>query len=286
MEDISKTWDEYYGFFHMVQKKLREKGERRIYGTGFSVTTNGNDPNNQFNCFLVAFGGAGLIGTDGKLHANDPKIREAVIKALAFPTKAYKDGYVPPGAINWNDSDNNNAFHSKQVVMDIDGTISTEVAIIKNRKDYDDIVTMGLPLTNDGKRIPAMVTNFGFMIPKEAKNSAVAKDFIKYVIQPEISNSLLKTGLGRNLPAMESIARNDPWWIADPHRKAYAEVGLFGETIPEFYALNPAYAQVRNEHVWSVGWADIIQNNASPEAAADKALKRVEEIFAKYPMVT
>ena len=53
--------------------------------------------------------------------------------ALTYPTTAYKEGFIPPSAINWNDSDNNNAFHSKQVVMDIDGTISTEVAIIKNR---------------------------------------------------------------------------------------------------------------------------------------------------------
>jgi multiple sugar transport system substrate-binding protein len=37
---------------------------------------------------------------------------------------------VPPGAINWNDADDNNAFHAKQIVMDLDGTISTEVAVL------------------------------------------------------------------------------------------------------------------------------------------------------------
>src|SRR6266446_9641835 len=31
-------------------------------------------------------------------------------------------GYVPPGAINWNDADDNNAFHAKQIVMDIEGS--------------------------------------------------------------------------------------------------------------------------------------------------------------------
>ena len=53
----------------------------------------------------------------------------AAIKALTYPTTAYKEGFVPPGAINWNDADDNNAFHSKQIVMDLDGTISTEVAL-------------------------------------------------------------------------------------------------------------------------------------------------------------
>ena len=74
---------------------------------------------------------------------DDPKVREAVIKTLTYPTTAYKEGFVPSGAINWNDSDDNNAFHAKQIVMDLDGTISTEVAIIKDKQDYDDIVVDG-----------------------------------------------------------------------------------------------------------------------------------------------
>ena len=40
-----------------------------------------------------------------------------------------------------NDNDDNNAFHAKLVVMDFDGTISTEVALWKNKTDYNDILT-------------------------------------------------------------------------------------------------------------------------------------------------
>ena len=50
--------------------------------------------------------------------------------------------------------DDNNAFHAKQIVMDIERSLSTEVAIIKNQQDYNDIVTMRLPLSNDGKPVP------------------------------------------------------------------------------------------------------------------------------------
>ncbi len=48
IEDIPKTWDAYYDFFKGVQKKLREQGERHVYGLGFQVTTNGVDPNTRF----------------------------------------------------------------------------------------------------------------------------------------------------------------------------------------------------------------------------------------------
>ena len=68
MEDIPKTWDAYYDFFKDVQKKLRDQGMRHVYGLGFQVTTQGNDPNNFFNYFLIAYGGKDLVTKDGKLH--------------------------------------------------------------------------------------------------------------------------------------------------------------------------------------------------------------------------
>jgi multiple sugar transport system substrate-binding protein len=259
---------------------------RNVYGLGFQVTTNGNDPNNLFNYFLIAYGGQGVVTKDGKLHLDDPKVREAAIKALTYCSTAYKEGFVPPGAVNWNDADDNNAFHAKQIVMDLDGTISTEVAVLSQGKksDYEDILTMGLPLSNDGKPVPSQVVNPSRLIPKGAKNVAVAKDFLKYSIQPKVANERLKTGLGRSIPAMPSIVKSDPWWFEDPHRAAYVQQGLLGPTLPEFWAFNPAYAQVRNEHAWSAAWIDVMQGGMTPQAAADKAFKRVEEIFAKYPI--
>jgi len=284
MEDIPKTWDAYYNFFKDVQKKLRDQGNRRVYGLGFQVTTNGNDPNNVFVYFISAYGGSGLVDEKGALRADDPQIKEAIIKAIEFPARAYKEGFVPPSAINWNDADDNNAFHAKTIVMDLDGTISTEVAIIAKKNEYDDITTMGLPLGNDGKPIPAIVTHFGGMIPKGAKNVDVAKDFLKFLIQPQVLNELLKTGVGRSLPAMASIAKNDPWWTEDSHRKAYVEQGLLGPTVSEFFVFNPAWAQCRNEHVFPTAWADVILHNMSPKDAAEKAIARAKEIFAKYPI--
>ena len=106
---------------------------RQVYGLGFQVTTNGDDPNSLFNHFLIAYGGQNIVTQDGKLHLDDPQVREAAIKALTYPTTAYKEGFVPPSAINWNDADDNNAFHAKTIVMDLDGSISTEVAIIKQK---------------------------------------------------------------------------------------------------------------------------------------------------------
>ena len=284
ISDIPKTWDAYYDFFKGVQTKLRDQGMRGVYGLGFQLTTNGVDPNNLFNYFLIAYGGQNIVTEDGKLHLDDPQVKQAVIKALTYPTTAYKEGFVPPGAINWNDADDNNAFHSKQIVMDLDGTISTEVALFHDKDEYDAIETMGLPLSNEGKPVPTHATNGCGLIPKGAKNVDVAKEFLKFLIQPKVDGEYLKVGLGRNIPAMPSIVKNDPWWLADSHRKAYTEEGLLGPTLPQFWAFNPAFAEVQNTHVLSIAWADIMRNGMAPEAAAEKAFKQIEAIFERYPI--
>ena len=156
MADRPRTWDGYFDFYKKVQDNLRKKGERKVYGLGFQVTANGVDPAALFNAFMHGYGGQGIVTPEGKLNLDDPRIREAAIKAAEYLGGAYSDGYVPPSAINWNDADDNNAFHAKLMVMDVDGTISTEVAVKEKHPEwyFDEIVSDGrLSDHNEGKPI-------------------------------------------------------------------------------------------------------------------------------------
>jgi multiple sugar transport system substrate-binding protein len=284
ISDIPNTWDDFLDFFIPVQDKLRVQGMRNIYAYGYQLTANGVDPAILFQAFLMAYGGKGLVTPDGKLHTDDPVVRAAAIKAIAKLTTPYKQGYVPPGVVNWNDADDNNAFHAKLVVMDFDG-FSTEVAVYKNKALYDDIVTRGMPLGNDGKELSSPMGVFGALIPKGAKNVAVAKEFLKYAVEPNVLNEYLKGGLGRWALPLPEIAKSDPFWFKeDPHRTAFATETLIDPTLPLYEAFNPAMAGVNSEHVFSVAMLDVMNNGLTPEQAIDKAFKRAEEIFAKYPI--
>jgi len=95
------------------RRNCAPRGERKVYGIGFQMNTTGNDSNALFDYFLAAYGARNLVTPDGKLHLDDPQVKEGVIKSLIYPTTAYKEGFVPPGAINWNDADDNNAFHAE-----------------------------------------------------------------------------------------------------------------------------------------------------------------------------
>jgi multiple sugar transport system substrate-binding protein len=285
MSDLPKTWDAFFDFFKEVQKKLRAQGMRKVYGQGFQVTANGVDPNNLYYAFLIGYGGQNLFTQDGKAHFDDPAVKEAAIKALSYLTSAYKEGYVPPSAINWNDADDNNAFHAQLMVMDVDGTLSTEVAVKAEHPEqyYREMATQGFPLSNDGKPVTSQV-GFGCgLIPKGAQNVAVAKEFLKYWIRPEIVGAYIKTGLGRNLPPMPALVK-DPFWQdpKDPHLPGYAKQGMVDPTMPFYYVFNPAISEVDAEHVWSVAMFDVLNNGMAPAQAIDKAFKRVETLFAKY----
>jgi multiple sugar transport system substrate-binding protein len=283
--DIPNTWDAFLDFFMPVQDKLRAQGMRNIYAYGYQLTGNGGDPIVTFHQFMVAYGGKDFVTPDGRLHTDDPKVREAAVKALVKLTTPYKQGYVPPGVVSWNDADDNNAFHSKLMVMDFDGSISTELAMIDKKEEYDATLTHPLPLGNDGNTLPAQVVGFGPVIPKGAKNVAAAKEFITYMLEPKVFNNYLKGGLGRFAIPIPDIANSDPFWLKeDPHRTAHTQQTLFGPTLPIYEAYNPAIARVDAEHVFSVAEADVMIDGMAPEAAIDKAFKRADEIFAKYPI--
>jgi multiple sugar transport system substrate-binding protein len=285
IEDIPNTWDAFLDFFKPVQDKLRAQGMRNVYSYGYQLTANGVDPGITFQGFLMAYGGKDLVTPDGKLHTDDPKVREAAVRAIAKLTTPYKEGYVPKDAMSWNDADDNNAFHSKLVVMDFDGSLSTEVALYKNKAEYDDIVTRGLPLGNDGKEIPSPMPIFGALIPKGAKNVTLAKDLLAYMIEPKVLNEYLKGGLGRWAVPLPEIAKGDPFWFKeDPHVAAYATETLINPTVSLYQAFNPAMAQIDAEHVFSVAMLDVMTNGMTPEQAIDKAFKRAEAVFAKYPI--
>jgi len=284
--DIPKTWDAFFKFFETVQTKLRDKGQR-IYGLGYSLATKDSDSTYLFNQFLVAYGGGGIVTPDGKLHADDPKIRKAAVDALNALTAPYKAGFVPPGAINWGDPDNNSAFYAKQIVMTPNATISIAVAQMeKEEQYYKQIRTLPLPTGPDGKPVTSLVSIKLAFVPKAAKSLDAAKDFLKFLIQPSNLDHYLAEARGRWVPVMPSVVKSDSYWLdpKDPHRQVAVRQELDGPTMPWFQSFNPAYADVNAQQIWGKAEAAIMQGGKTPEQAADQALGEIKDLFAKYPV--
>src|SRR5665213_3344358 len=282
--DIPKTQDAYFDFFQTVQQKLRSKG-RRIFGLGYSMAAKEGDSNNLFNSFLIAYGGAGIVTPEGRLNIDDPKVRSAAVKAVERLTTPYKQGFVPPSAINWGDVDNNNAFYARQIVMTPNATISIAAAQ-KDKHDqyYKEIITQGLPAGNDGKPVPAIVTVVPAFIPKGAKNIDGAKELLKFFTQPPLLDTYLRESGGRWTPLMPVNIKTDPYWTDpnDPHVPVATRQGLVTPTMPSWQIFNPAYARVISEQVWPLAESRVTQGGLTPDQAVEEAVKQIKAIFEKY----
>ena len=291
VSDIPDRWDAFIDFFKPMQKKLQAQGMRHTYSYGFVVGTVGIDPINTQNHFTVAYGGRDLVTKDGRLNSKDPKVREAAAKAMDKLATIYKEGYNPPSSLNWNDADDNNSFHSKLCIVDFDGTLSTEIAMLSSMRDeLKNVVTHALPLDNEGKVIPGFLGMEFAVIPKGAPNLAAAKDFARYFMQPEVNNAWMKGGIGRRVPVYPHVVLNDPWWTKSgppdviPHLLPMIEQGFKRPTLPEWHFYTPAWADVENEHTFQLALVDVARGQATVKEAVDKAFARAEAVFAKYPI--
>lgn len=289
--DIPNTWSKFLAFFPQLQEPLRKRGMRHIYACGWDCSTSGNDPVNRERQWLIAYGGINIVTPDGKLHTDDPQVEEAAIKALEQVTTTFKDGYMPPSIVNWQDPGDNNAFHSKLVIADQDGTLSTEMAMIKKAPhDYwHNVITYGIPLGDDGKPIPNVVDGQYIVVLKGAKNVPAAKEFCKFMIEPKVNEAFVKGGLGRWLPVFPAQVKSDPFWIdpkTDPHRPVYVGMGFDSPTVPDWSVYNPAWSEVDEQHLLGVAFHDVVAGGMTPKAAIAKAFRGMEKVFARYKIDT
>src|SRR5262249_38112407 len=163
-------------------------------------------------------------------------------------------------------------FHARLMVMDVDGTLSTEVAVKQKHPDWYfkemvTHVTPGYPTDTQGKPVPAIVGVTCWLIPKGAKNVPVAQEFMNYFAPPQVGAEFVELGFGRCLavrpPLGKSPLREDE---KDPHLRGYVQMGLPGPRTPDYLVFNLAMAQVRNQHVWSMAMIDVPKEGVKPEA--------------------
>ena len=135
---------------------------------------------------------------------------------------------------------------------------------------------MGLPNGNDVNPVPAQLGAGGCFIPKGAKNVEAAKEFVKYVIQPKVVDTLFQRR-SRLLAAGLSLTRQKRPVLARPEVPAsavYVREVLMGPKIAYYYAFNPGIAVANGEQIWGMAEADIIRNGTTPKGVADKELYR------------
>lgn len=289
--DVPTTWREYWSFWcDKVQPAYRKASGSRVFGIGAPMGVESTDSFQSFYAFMDAYD-AKLVDDDGKLHVDDPKVREGVVKALKDYTEVYVKGCTPPSSTTWKDPDNNVAFHNRTIVMTHNFTISIAAkwyedsvnpSLTQEQRDaakkayYDTIITASFPSRPDGKPMTYRADVKHGVVFAQAKNKAGAKEFVKFMMEEDNLRPYIEGALGRWFPVTKE-SQESAFWQADKHRKAVYQQFKSG-TEPFDYVKNYRFTILNNENVFAKAMNRVVSEKVPVEKAADEMLARIRQV--------
>lgn len=281
-KDIPKNWDAFWQFWEQVQDILRTQHNMKIYGLGFPMSSGAGDTYQTFEHILEAYN-VQVLDSQGQLQVDAPKVRQGIIDSLDWYTKFYKKGYVPQDAVNWLNPDNNRSLLNRLVVMTPNNSLSIPAALRQNPDTYrNKLGTLEFPKKPNGKSMRHIITIRSAVIFTQSKNQKLAKDFLAYLSQPEVTAEYLKAAGGQNLPVQNSVLKGSFSDPADPHISTATKLVIKGQTRLFYIVQNPAYSLVMKENIWGKALQRIVVDGISPQQAADEATERIKQIFAQW----
>lgn len=243
-----KTWDEVFA----LDKKLQKQGKHAILW----------DYNNTYFTFplLAAHGGyAFRRNPDGTYNAKDTGVNNAgAVKGAALLDKLIKDGVMPPEA---GYADMEAAMAEGKIACMISGAWAWE-NLDKAKIKYG---VAKLPAVEGRKAVP-FVGVTGAMIPKAAKNPAIAKEFIEnWMLTPKglkIMNADVPLGAPANMEFFNQIK-------GDPRVQATMASARDGVVMPN----NPEMGRFWAAMLSALG--SMTDGRRGPKEAMDAAAKRI-----------
>lgn len=271
---------------------MRDRLGEDFYAIGLPMSRDSLDTYFTFEQILEAYdaeivGQASRLSNDesGKLMLDLPEIRSKAIAALEWYVSLYQNGYVPPDALKWLAPDNNVKFLNRSLLMTANPSLSIPASQIEDEDIYRDrIATIELPNEPDGEPAKYLVAVKQAVVFAVSKNQEAAKDFLSYLVQPDVLGFYVKSSRGRWFPVMPQLWFDSFWQDkSDPHISVAVEQFREGKTRPFYQSFNPAYSQVLEENVWGKAMSRVIVDGLSPTEATDEAIGRIKEIFAAWP---
>jgi multiple sugar transport system substrate-binding protein len=257
------------GFLKLC-KALKEKNTP----AGMALGNATGDGNTWCNWLVWAFGGK-LVDQNNKVVIDSPE----TLKALEYAKELYAT--FVPGTLSWLDPNNNKAFLDGQLFVTNNG-ISIYYAA-KNSQDPKvkemaaDINHANMPIGPVGKPTEFQLF-FNQMIFKYSKYPKAAKEFLRFMMEPEQMDPWVQAAIGYVTPALKYYEKN-PIWTSDPKHTPYRSSMM--NMIPSGYAGKMGYASAGAlaDFIVVNMVAEAASGSKSPKEAAERAQKRAERYY-------
>lgn len=287
--DIPMEWEAFWQFWRSAQTQLRAKGHSDIYGLGLSMSDISYDTYVCFMMFLDAHN-VQVVSEEGDFLLAKSTNRQRMITALDEYTSYFLNGYVPPAAVAWAGGGNNSSFISGNVIMTQNLTLSIpltqKLSLNVYNQDattrYQQMVTIERPKKPDGTALSTRKAIKQAIVPKNCPHQDAAKNFLKYLIEPQNLKQLIIGFKGRVLPVTPQLFENSLWSdTTDPHLSAAFRISQRAGLTPH-EVIHPAFSEVQNQQLWAKTVHKVVQDKASPTEASNWAISEIKNIWTQW----
>jgi multiple sugar transport system substrate-binding protein len=287
--DVPMAWEPFWKFWKTAQTQLRSQDHPDIYGIGLCMSSIGFDTYTSLMMFLDAYN-VEVITREGEFSLEDPQNRQRMIAALDQFTRFFKEGYVPPAALEWTGGGNNSSFIDGGILMTQNLTLSIpltqQLPANQYNQDaatrYQQMVTIGRPQKPDGTDLFTRKGIKQAIVPKACPHPEAAKNFLAYLVEPKNINQLITGFKGRVMPVMPQLFKNSLWSnTPDPHLAAALKIYNRPSLIP-YEVIHPAFSEVQSQQLWAKTVLKVVQDNTSATEASDWAINQIKTIWTEW----
>lgn len=288
-DDVPMNWEAFWKFWQTAQTQLRSRGYPDIYGVGLCMSAIGFDTYTSFLMFLDAYN-VEVLSPDGEFLLDAPQNRQRMIAALEEFTRFFQEGYVPPAALEWTGSGNNDSFIDGGILMTLNLTMSIpltqKLANNQYNRDanqrYQQMVTIERPKKPDGTELLTRKGVKQAIVPKSCPHPQAARDFLSYLIEPKNINQLITGFKGRVLPVMPQLFENSLWNDnSDPHLATALRIYNRPSLTP-YEVTHSAFSEVQSQQLWAKTVLRVLKDQASATEACDWGIDQIKSIWTEW----
>jgi multiple sugar transport system substrate-binding protein len=266
--DPPKTWEEFIEVCKKLQKPPRLTG----YGICLGLQ---NDADNNIMNMIWGYGGK-LVEADNKTVALHSPGTVAAVQLIADMFNKHK--IIPKGTIGWDNTGNNKAYQSRQVIFVLNPTSIYAYLAESDKELYDNTGLLPIPAGPAGAI--SELTTAEWLLFKNNPYPEVAKGLAEYWMAPDNLRVMIEEGDGRWGPPYKGMYDSDFW--KRPVFQHWRVMLENGRLFPSPGTVNAASGEVLANFTLGHMMHRVLVENWEAEKAVEEAHKKVVDIYARY----
>lgn len=269
LEDAGLAYPKDIVQFVEVCRKIQKPPQ--LYGAGFCLGRAGDAMQNIQN-ILWLFDGW-MTREDETLSIDSP----GTIEGLKFINKMYnEDRIIPPAAVNWDNTGNNDAYQSGQAAF-----VCNPAAVYSSLSVSDPGLAKRTGLSTFPPGPAGSFAMGGFRAYgafATVKEPNLAKDAMRWIMQPDRHAYLLEASGGRGVPVYRAL-QNTPFWKERPVFSEFLKMPDEGFLVGAKSRPSQATSEVANAFIIPDMVRAVLLDSMDPSEAARAAQQKAQAII-------